>query len=156
MRNCKRICSALTVFLGGMLLWGIGCTDLDQYQKPEGERRQMPQPETRSVELKLTPEELALTQSFAKTLLSGREQFSKHHDTTAFLGKLDSLATVAAENWRSLPDTSGARNFYIVANADVLNQIFILRRATGDEMGARRAQRLLMELKPHLPEGTAQ
>ncbi len=151
----RHICVVLILLLA-IGFSGLNCADLDKYQKPEGERQSPPVPETRAVEIKLNPQELAETQEFATALQTEREQFASQSDTATFLKLLDSLATVAVERWRSLPDTVGSRQFYILANADILNQLFILRRAQGDEMGARRAQRLLLELKPHLPPGNQQ
>jgi hypothetical protein len=136
------------VWLG--LFWG--CTDLEKYQRPESNRTSPPPPQTRSIEIRLSPEERQETQAFATVLQDQRQLFDSEQDTVTMISVLDSLATAAAERWHALPDTSGARRFYIIANADVLNELFVLRRASGDEMGARRAQRLLMELKPHLPQ----
>jgi hypothetical protein len=128
----------------------LSCGDLEKYQKPAA--KSPPEPITKSVDLKGTPEERRLGREFADRLEAVRTTFYVSNDTIAALSALSTLLTDVNNQRKSMAEEAEFRAFYLLMIADILNQVSDLKRRIGDIEGAREAQRVLSEIRPQLPQ----
>lgn len=140
------LCAAtLIVFL-------LGCGDLEQYEKPAAETDAGSPPATQEIDLKTSADVRERARNFKIRLEHLRITFRGGKDTIATINGLDRLLIEADIEQKTLVDDAQFRIFYLLASADILNQAAQLREAVGDAQGARLAREKLIEIRGHLPQ----